>query len=176
MDSEALEMRRDTTPPELWRMIIGHLPRDTAQKCLSVSRMFHAFAAPILFSTLRLRFGSWQIEYGYAVIAPEEDSGCKSCCILLRIITDPIFASWIKHLQIIASPGYDATFELCSWFFPCCMRTLTFICATGCVTRAVGCLSNLRSLEWHSKQDMLPTDELLGNLASCHALERIILP
>lgn len=118
---------RDETPPELWRMVVSHLPRDTARQCLFVSKMFHAFAASLLFSTIRLRFGSWQVEYGFNGIPPEEDSGCRSCCIVLRIISDPVFASYVKHLQVIAYPGHDATFEMCPFLTSRCMYVCPLI-------------------------------------------------
>ena len=179
MDAEAINTRRDTTPPEIWRAIISYLPRETARECLLVSRMFHAFAVALLFSTLRLRFGSWQVEYGFTDEPPEEDSACRSCCILLRIIADPVFASYVKHLQIIAFPGHDAAFEIC-WSLPlfCCMLPLTSTWATGCLTRAIGCLHNLRTLEWRTHQyNMIATAELLETLVgSCSSFERLVIP
>ncbi|KZT64745.1 hypothetical protein DAEQUDRAFT_586077 [Daedalea quercina L-15889] len=137
--------RTGNIPPEIWQMVLGSLPRHAARECLFVSKLFHDLAARLLFSTLRIRLGSWQVRLGYADEPPEEDSGHTSCELLLGVITNPVFASYVKYLQILASAGNDATFELC------------------CLARAVRCLHNLHELEWQTSfSDMLPTSEFIG--------------
>jgi len=83
-------------PPELWQIVLSHTPSATTRECLAVSRFFHDLAARILFSALRIHFGCWEVGYGFATEPPQGDRGCKSYCVLLRIITDPVFASYVK--------------------------------------------------------------------------------
>ncbi|KAH9925772.1 uncharacterized protein B0H18DRAFT_1211335 [Fomitopsis serialis] len=149
-------------PPEIWQMVLRYLPQSTTRECLFVSRVFHDLAARSLFSTLRIQFGSWQFIYGVPITVPIRSSGQRSCAALLRIITDPVFASYVKHLYILAFATNDAIFELC------------------CLTKAISALHNLRTFVWYTNTTittMIPDTELLETLAStCTHLREYDLP
>ncbi|KAH9929744.1 uncharacterized protein B0H18DRAFT_173477 [Fomitopsis serialis] len=124
----------------------------TSRECLAVSRFFHDLAARTLFSTLRINFGYWEVSYGFTDEPPASggDRGCKSCCILLRIITDPVFASYVKELHVLAFADNGATFEMC------------------CLANAITSMHNLRTFKWYTtlRSYLLPGDNVLMALAS----------
>ncbi|KAH9912459.1 uncharacterized protein B0H18DRAFT_1053817 [Fomitopsis serialis] len=136
-------------PPELWQIVLSQTPSATTRECLAVSRFFHDLAARILFSTLRIHFGCWEVGYGFTKEPPEGDRGCKSCCILLRVITDPVFASFVKELHVLAFADV-ATFEICG------------------LTNAISIMHNLRTFKWYTtfRPHFLPGDNILMALAS----------
>ncbi|KAH9837956.1 uncharacterized protein C8Q71DRAFT_755366 [Rhodofomes roseus] len=148
-------------PPELWQIILSFAPSATMRECLAVSKLLHDIAAPMVFSALRIQFGAWQAERDIPWV--EEDCGCRSCCVLLHIMTNSMFASYVKHLDVLAfvDKNLKATFELC------------------CLTKALGAMHNLRTFRWHtsSRTSSIPDNELLKTLAStCNRLCEYSLP
>ncbi|KAH9912463.1 uncharacterized protein B0H18DRAFT_1053829 [Fomitopsis serialis] len=137
-------------PLEIWQIVLSQTSPATTRKCLAVSRLFHDLAARIVFSTLRIQFGCWEASYDLLDEPFEGDRGCRSCCVLLHTITDPVFASYVKHLHIYAFADKFTTSEMCG------------------VTKAIGTLSNLRTLRWYTnhRSCILPSDELLEALAA----------
>ena len=62
----------ECVPIEIWNEVFGMFPLTTVQQCLSVSRLFHDLAAPILFSTLYIRL---DVQYDYrALTSPAEQT------------------------------------------------------------------------------------------------------
>ncbi|KAH9925765.1 uncharacterized protein B0H18DRAFT_1008149, partial [Fomitopsis serialis] len=106
----------------IWQIVLSQTSPATTRKCLAVSRLFHDLAARIVFSTLRIQFGCWEASY---------DLLTSRHCVLLHTITDPVFASYVKHLHIYAFADKFTTSEMLS---------------LGGVTKAIGTLSNLRTL------------------------------
>ncbi|KZT64748.1 hypothetical protein DAEQUDRAFT_814798 [Daedalea quercina L-15889] len=148
-------------PTEVWQIVFGYLPCVAARKCLSVSHFFHDLAAPLLFATVRIEFGCWKAGYGLIEKPPGGSSERRTCCILLRIITDHVFASYIKHLHVLAFSGGDRALELCL------------------LTKAVNALRNLHTFRWYTthKLCMIPDTALLETLtSSCIRLREYALP
>ena len=86
-------------------MVFSYLPPTALQQCLSVSQLFHAFAAPLLFATIRLHFGCWQDSHPVQVqpsAVERQRAYDTSCLVLCRIIKDPEFASYVRHLHVFA--------------------------------------------------------------------------
>ncbi|KAH9829840.1 uncharacterized protein C8Q71DRAFT_390639 [Rhodofomes roseus] len=140
-------------PPEMWQTVLSHLPQSTTPECLFVCRLFHDLAARLLFATVRIEFGSWKLMCGVDDNTPEGEIGRRSSCLLLRIITDPIFASYVKHLYVLVFANRDVAFELC------------------CLTKAISALHNLRTFAWYTDSDpseraIVPDNEHLETLAS----------
>ena len=62
----------ECVPIEIWNEVFWMFPLTTVQQCLSVSRLFHDLAAPILFSTLYIRL---DVQYDYrALTSPAEQT------------------------------------------------------------------------------------------------------
>ncbi|KAH9829829.1 uncharacterized protein C8Q71DRAFT_788665 [Rhodofomes roseus] len=151
----------ETLPPELWQIILDFAPSATIRECLAVSKLLHDVAAPIVFSALRIHFGAWQADSESGTQWAEGDCVRRSCSMLLHIMTDPIFASYVKHLDVLAFVDKKATFELC------------------CLTKALGVMHNLRTFRWHTGSRMfsIPDNELMKTLAStCYRLCEYSLP
>ncbi|TFY50098.1 hypothetical protein EVJ58_g11191 [Rhodofomes roseus] len=147
-------------PPEVWQIVLHFTSSETIRDCLGVSRLFHDIAARKIFSSLRIRFGSLEVAYELTD-KPPEDNECRTCCVLLRILTDTVFASYVKHLDILAFADKLAPFEMCS------------------LTKAIGTMYNLRTFRWHTVSGTftMPSNELLGTLAStCGRLRGCSLP
>ena len=92
-------------PVELWKIVFGYVPPTAARTCLSLSHLFHDLAAPQLFATIRIHFGSWKGAYGMdTAMSPKESTRAYelSRTLLENISADAVFASYIKHIHVLA--------------------------------------------------------------------------
>ncbi|KAH9829836.1 uncharacterized protein C8Q71DRAFT_862943 [Rhodofomes roseus] len=155
----------DRLPPEVWQIVLSFTTFGTNRNCLSVSKLFHNLAARMLFSSLRIQFGSWRIALRCGPGKPSAEESftnvCKPYDVLLRVINDPVFASYIKHVDILPFGRMVAESKI------------------GTLTQAVSAMYNLRSFTWHNWNQvyMFPSSQLLETLASkCGHLREYKLP
>ncbi|EPT04871.1 hypothetical protein FOMPIDRAFT_147624, partial [Fomitopsis schrenkii] len=148
-------------PTELWGVIFAYLPRRELRTCLSIGRLFHDLALSSLFSTARIRFGSWLVVYEVRREVQEGYADENGTSFLLSISMNPGLASCIKHFDVLAfAPHDDCSFEM------------------ECLTRAVAAMRNLRTLRWYTAQNayMIPSERFLGTIASSTQLRECSLP
>ncbi|KAI0753834.1 hypothetical protein C8Q74DRAFT_1373760 [Fomes fomentarius] len=113
-------------PYELWDQIIRQLPGQDRRRCLSISRIVHDVAIPLIFSRIVVFFGSWdsvndpvQLAYRDAdsrdddendngQVAPQQHNSIE----LLRYIAhDPHFAEVVKKMTVAAFSSANAQEE-----------------------------------------------------------------
>ena len=105
-------------PPELWNLVIDHLPKEDKQTCLLISRQFYGITLPILFSHITISFGLWHagsyMEYSTLVGLEEEATSrnLRTFDLLFHIATTPSFGMVIKTVYVEAFTHRESTFEL----------------------------------------------------------------
>lgn len=170
-------------PPELWQEVVWHLPRSSRRACLSVSRMFHAFALRLVFTEVTIHFGAWETwdaeseEPNQDAEALEDERSCRSFDLLHRIAVDPLFANSIRDLEVHAFKvdGTRGAFETRESLYPVSAfpRSKT---SPGCLINSINSMHELTSLIWHGNAP-LPTAGVIHALAqSCKLLRHLSVP
>ncbi len=132
-------------PYELWHQIIRQIPGQDRRRCLSVSRIVHDVAIPLIFSRIVIFFGTWdsvndpvQLAYGDAdsqdddendngPVAPQRHTSIE----LLRYIAHaPHFAEVVKKMTVAAFSSANAQEEESSQSSPSSLSESTTHCAT----------------------------------------------
>lgn len=165
-------------PTELWGVIFAYLPRRELRTCLSIGRLFHDLALSSLFSTARIRFGSWLVVYEVRREVQEGYADENGTSFLLSISMNPGLASCIKHFDVLAfAPHDDCSFEM-GMSFSIGLYCIGLTSRSECLTRAVAAMRNLRTLRWYTAQNayMIPSERFLGTIASSTQLRECSLP
>ncbi|KAG8906507.1 hypothetical protein FRB99_006727 [Tulasnella sp. 403] len=129
-------------PYELWAVIASYLPKWSMRSWLSISRMHHAVALPIVFRALRLRLGGLFANFTYGIGFRFEESlaNRRSKDLLLFLATNQEFAACVREMAI---EGWKKAYE---HLIPELMLALQS-------------LTELRSLSWTSAWE--PSPEIL---------------
>ncbi|KZT64726.1 hypothetical protein DAEQUDRAFT_584693 [Daedalea quercina L-15889] len=167
---------RHGLPPELWVKIIESCPRGRTRTCLSVNKLFHDIALPIVFGRVVLSFGSFEAYQAPLSVTPrvrdwlhglEQSRTSRALEILERITEDQAFADVIKTLQVRAC--YDES-EMGRKAVADVAAHMERFHAT------IPSLKRLRVFLWHWSYPRL-TEGIVQTLAeSCPLLERFEAP
>lgn len=110
-------------PPELWDLVVRHLPAADQRHCLSVSRLFYELVHPRVFAQVTIHLGIWNADtdegHGEAHTQLLERRKIRNTELFQRIAEDTRFAQIVKGMTVRADKGEFAQLDIGRLYIQC---------------------------------------------------------